>query len=149
MNSAATYGIGWSIKQVVVQQIDTAASLAQCLDTTGTIVEVRLGLQRTGITPRPGQTWLADRELGSWTLLALVATAVGAPGPLSGRAVLTAGTATVTSTAVTDTSDIFLTSQADGGTPGWLRVSARVPGASFTITSSSNLDHSTVAWLLT
>jgi len=35
---------------------------------------------------------------------------------------------------------------ADGGTPGWLRVSARTPGTSFTITSSSGTDTSTVAY---
>jgi hypothetical protein len=34
------------------------------------------------------------------------------------------------------------------GTPGWLRVSARVAGTSFTITSSSGTDTSTVAWLI-
>jgi hypothetical protein len=59
---------------------------------------------------------------------------------------LSAGTATVANSAVTDSSRIFLTSQADGGTPGWLRVSARVAGASFTVTSSSSADTSTVAY---
>lgn len=63
-----------------------------------------------------------------------------------GTAVLAAGTATVANTSVTATSRIFLTSQADGGTPGWLRVSARVAGTSFTITSSSASDTSTVAY---
>ena len=63
-----------------------------------------------------------------------------------GTAVLSAGAATVANTSVTATSRIFLTSQADGGTPGWLRVSARVAGTSFTITSSSATDTSTVAY---
>lgn len=66
-----------------------------------------------------------------------------------GTAALTAGAATVANTSVTANSRIFLTSQADGGTPGWLRVSARTAGTSFTITSSSNLDTSTVAYLIT
>lgn len=65
-----------------------------------------------------------------------------------GRATLVAGTVTVADTNVTASSDIQLTSNADGGTPGWLRVSARVAGASFTITSSSGTDTSSVAWLL-
>lgn len=63
-----------------------------------------------------------------------------------GTAVLVAGTVVVANTSVTANSRIFLTSQADGGTPGFLRVSARVAGTSFTILSSSNTDTSTVAY---
>lgn len=63
-----------------------------------------------------------------------------------GTAALTAGSAVVANTSVTATSRIFLTSNADGGTPGWLRVSARTAGTSFTITSSSGTDTSTVAY---
>jgi hypothetical protein len=63
-----------------------------------------------------------------------------------GLATLSAGTATVNNTLVTNNSRIFLTSQEDGGTPGWLRVSSRVANTSFTITSSSNTDTSKVAW---
>lgn len=63
-----------------------------------------------------------------------------------GAAVLTGGAATVANTSVTANSRIFLTSQADGGTPGFLRVSARTAGTSFTITSSSGTDTSTVAY---
>lgn len=65
-----------------------------------------------------------------------------------GTATLTAGAATVSNTSVTANSRIFLTSQADGGTPGWLRVSARTASTSFTITSSSGTDTSTVAWII-
>lgn len=65
-----------------------------------------------------------------------------------GTAVLAAGTATVSTTAVAATSRVFLTSQVDGGAPGFLRVSTRVAGTSFTITSSSGTDTSTVAWLI-
>ncbi len=63
-----------------------------------------------------------------------------------GTATLSGGSATVSNTSVTANSRIFLTSQSDGGTPGWLRVSARLAGASFTITSSSGSDTSTVAY---
>lgn len=63
-----------------------------------------------------------------------------------GTAALAGGAAVVANTSVTATSRIFLTSQADGGTPGWLRVSARTAGTSFTITSSSGTDTSTVAY---
>ena len=63
-----------------------------------------------------------------------------------GTAVLVAGTVTVANTSVTANSRIFLTSQADGGAVGFLRVSARVAGTSFTITSSSATDTSTVGF---
>jgi hypothetical protein len=65
-----------------------------------------------------------------------------------GTATLTAGSATVSTTAVAVNSRIYLTSNIDGGTPGWLRVSARTAGTSFTITSSSATDTSTVAWII-
>lgn len=65
-----------------------------------------------------------------------------------GTAALAAGTVTVSTTAVTATSRILLTSQVDGGTPGFLRVSARTAGTSFVITSSSGTDTSTVAWMI-
>jgi hypothetical protein len=63
-----------------------------------------------------------------------------------GTAVLVAGSVVVANTSVTATSRIFVTSQVDGGTPGFLRVSARTAGTSFTITSSSGTDTSTVAY---
>jgi len=63
-----------------------------------------------------------------------------------GVAVLAAGTVTVANTSITASSRIFLTSQIDGGAVGFLRVSARVVAASFTITSSSATDTSTVAY---
>jgi hypothetical protein len=65
-----------------------------------------------------------------------------------GTAVLVAGAKTVSTTAVTANSRIFITSNVDGGTPGSLRVSAKVNGTSFTITSSSGTDTSTVAWMI-
>ena len=65
-----------------------------------------------------------------------------------GTAVLAGGTAVVTNTSVTATSRIFLTNNVAGGTPGWLRVSARTAGTSFTILSSSNTDTSTIAWMI-
>ena len=66
-----------------------------------------------------------------------------------GSAVLVAGTVTVTVGAVlTSNADVLITSQIDGGTPGWLRISAKTVGTSFTITSSSNTDTSTVFWAI-
>ncbi len=65
-----------------------------------------------------------------------------------GTATLTAGTVTVSNTSVTATSRIFLTSQVDGGFPGWLRITATTVGTDFTITSDNIGDTSTVAWLI-
>jgi hypothetical protein len=63
-----------------------------------------------------------------------------------GTATLVGGTVVVSNTSVTANSRIFLTSNTDGGTPGFLRVSARSAGVSFTITSSNGADTSTVAY---
>lgn len=65
-----------------------------------------------------------------------------------GTAVLVAGTVTVANTSVTANSRIFLTSNVDGGTVGAVRVSAKVVGTSFTITSLSAIDTSTIAWYI-
>lgn len=65
-----------------------------------------------------------------------------------GRATLVGGTVTVNTTAVSANSEVFLTCQTPGGTPGFLRVSARVAGTSFTILSSSGTDTSVVAWMI-
>lgn len=65
-----------------------------------------------------------------------------------GTAVLVGGAIVVLNTSITALTRIILTSQVDGGTPGFLRVSARTPGTSFTITSSAGADTSTVAFLL-
>ena len=63
-----------------------------------------------------------------------------------GTAVLVAGTVTVSNTSVTANSRILLTSNTDGGTPGFVRVSAKTAGTSFVITSSSGTDTSTIAY---
>lgn len=63
-----------------------------------------------------------------------------------GIATLVAGSVVVSNTSVTANSRIMLTSQVDGGTPGFLRISARTASTSFTITSSSVADISTVAY---
>lgn len=63
-----------------------------------------------------------------------------------GIAALTAGSVIVANTSVTANSRILLTSNTDGGSPGFVRVSARTPGTSFTITSSNGADTSTIAY---
>ncbi len=65
-----------------------------------------------------------------------------------GTAVLVGGAVTVSNTSVTANSRIFVTSQVDGGTPGFLRITAKTASTSFVITSSSGTDTSTVAWII-
>ena len=62
-----------------------------------------------------------------------------------GVATLAGGTKLVANTSVTATSRIMLTAQ-DNNSTGALRVSARVAGTSFTITSSNAADSGVVAW---
>ena len=64
-----------------------------------------------------------------------------------GAVALIGGTLTVNTTKVTVNSRIFLTSQ-DCTNCGWIYISARVVGTSFTITSSNALDTSTIAWMI-
>lgn len=63
-----------------------------------------------------------------------------------GTATLAAGTVTVANTSVTASSRIFLTVQSVGGDLGMPYISARTAGTSFTITSTSSTDTSTVAY---
>jgi hypothetical protein len=64
----------------------------------------------------------------------------------TGAATLAAGTVTVANTLITANSVIWLAQRSAGGTPGAVFVSARVPAASFTITSTSATDTSAVRW---
>lgn len=66
-----------------------------------------------------------------------------------GWATLSSGTATINTTKVTANSRIFLTNNSPSGTPGFLYISARTAGTSFTVTSSAGAaDTSTFAWII-
>jgi len=64
-----------------------------------------------------------------------------------GTATLVAGTITVANTSVTANTRIFYSVQTAGGTQGHM-TTTRVAGTSFTLTSSSGTDTSTLAWEL-
>lgn len=66
----------------------------------------------------------------------------------SGIATLALGTVVVNTTKVTANSRIQLTHQNNAGIVGFPSVTARTAGTSFTITSSSLLDTSNVAWII-
>ena len=74
--------------------------------------------------------------------------ATGANAIVGTSTALVAGTLAISTTAVTASSKIFLTYASAAGTQGFLRISAIVAGTSFTITSSSNTDTSTVNWFI-
>jgi streptogramin lyase len=86
------------------------------------------------------------KRLTSVAIAGVVAVKEGAADASMGTAVLVGGTVVVSTTRVTANSRIFLTNNTNGGTAGFLRVSARTAGTSFTITSSSGTDTSTIAW---
>lgn len=65
-----------------------------------------------------------------------------------GQAVLVGGTVVVSNTSVTANTRIILSHANTSGTLGHLYISARTASTSFTITSSSGTDTSTVNWLL-
>ncbi len=67
-----------------------------------------------------------------------------------GTATLSSGTATVSTTAVSEASRIFLTIQSLGTvtSPKSIAVTDRVAGTSFTITSSDATDTSVIAWMI-
>lgn len=67
----------------------------------------------------------------------------------AGTGTLSGGTATISTTAVTSSSLIFLTDTASSVTNvGTLTVSAKSAGTSFTVTSANVLDSSTFNWLI-
>jgi len=103
-----------------------------------------------GSSSTAAQTEFASQVLIDGPLKALAGFNVkeGGTDARMGTATLVGGSAVVATTSVTATSRIFVLSNTDGGTPGWIRVSARTAGTSFTITSSSGTDTSTVAWLI-
>lgn len=82
-------------------------------------------------------------EVGAVTSYVDTGSALTAGSPPASN---TTGGALVGNTSVTANSRIFLTGQQDGGTPGWLRVSAKSAGMNFRIVSSSPTDTSVVAY---
>jgi hypothetical protein len=85
-----------------------------------------------------------DSGLQGWTALSLK----DGSNKRMGQATLVGGTIAVFNTSVTANTRIFLSHANTGGTIGVVYVSARSAGVSFTITSSSGTDTSTINWLL-
>lgn len=118
-----------------------------------------------GFTPvnKAGDTGIGDLSMaaltattGSFSGAVSIATAGKSVGIKEGSnakmgvAILSGGTATVSTTAVAASSRIMLTPQSLGtiSRPTGVGVTARTPGTSFVITSSDITDTSTIAWLI-
>lgn len=110
---------------------------------TDSYVNMNSGGQSGG----PFTSWAADaKALRAGAGGGGLSIAEGANGRM-GESVLVGGTVTVANTSVTATTKVFLQRRVAGGTLGYLTYT-RAAGASFTITSSSGTDTSTVSWLL-
>lgn len=125
------------------QSISSTANVSGFTASGGIFTSSGLGLQRNA-----GNGWVnvtGGHNLDLATAGQGIAIIEG-PNCKQGVGTLVAGSLVVANNIVTATSRIFLTSNADGGTPGFLRVSARTAGTSFTVTSSSGADTSTFAY---
>lgn len=95
----------------------------------------------------PHRTAFSNANDNFTELYAILSALLGA-SLRSGTATLVGGTVTVADTATTANSQIFAFCQTPGGTPGFLRCSARVADTSFTILSSSGTDTSAIAYFI-
>lgn len=147
-NGRLNYGGNFSTNSATVQISAQTTSLAalQVRKSTGTMTANIIT-----VSDNPGTTEIASITANGDMKLS----AVGAgyyckegTNACMGTATMVGGTVTVNTTKVTANSRIFLTIQTAGGTLGSVYISARTAGTSFTITSSSALDTSTVAWFL-
>jgi hypothetical protein len=98
------------------------------------------------------QNFIYNSVSASWQavgpMFTTTGTTIGAnPTILKGEATLAAGTVTVTATSVTSTSFVGVTNIGPSATIGYLTV-AITPGTGFIITSTSNLDTSSLAWVI-
>lgn len=99
------------------------------------------------ITATLGNLQASDGDLVLGTAGNKLRIATGANASV-GTATLVAGTVTVSTTAITTNSKVFLTCAAVGGAQGMLSVDNIVNGVSFDIVSSDVADTSDVNWLI-
>ena len=143
-----------------LSQAPNAAQNYYCLanDMKGFQLEVDLQAMPPGVTINqlaPNQVWWVEKRTTLYRLYLYggvydpitrqINSTDSLPG--SGTITLISGTATVTSTLVSNNSIIMLTAQ-DNNTTGSLRVSSRVPGQSFTVQSSINVDSGVVGYVI-
>ncbi|MCK5603825.1 hypothetical protein KAR91_18195 [Candidatus Pacearchaeota archaeon] len=152
--SAYNTGVGYSaLEHVTTGQYNTAVGINAGVNTStgdnnvsiGRNAAPNLGAGSDRISIGYSASCAADNTWVVGTIGKKQAIVEGSNAAM-GLATLSGGAITVANTLVTANSRIFITAQADGGTPGSLRVSGRSAGTNFVITSSSGADTSTVAW---
>lgn len=155
MNLFTIYGAGWAGSNYkLFGSISLAASSSGSISNTSAPGKLVLALTpNSSVSPATVMTIESNGQMSLSGSLDLINAGSGikikeGSNAKMGSVALVGGSAVVSTTAVAATSRIFLTSQVDGGTPGFLRVSTRSAGTSFTITSSSGTDTSTVAWMI-
>ena len=127
-------------------------------DMKGFQIEVDLQAMPPGVTINqlaPNQVWWVEKRTTLYRLYLYggiydpvtrqINSTDSLPG--SGTITLTSGSAVVTSSLVNSNSVIILTAQ-DNNTTGSLRVSSRIPGQSFTIQSTRNVDSGVVGYVV-
>lgn len=102
----------------------------------------------TSITATLGNITATNGNLVLGTAGNKLSITTGANASIGISAAMTAGSITISTTAVTASSIIMLTAKTPGGTPGILSVGTITAGTSFVINSSSGTDTSTVQWLI-
>ncbi|MFF9215636.1 glycosyl hydrolase family 28-related protein [Streptomyces viridosporus] len=129
-----------------VTETAPATAATACLRTdTGTVATV-IGLTAVKANTVSGTVNRVDPGDGSTVLAGKTVIPTTGGAARMGTAVLAGGTKVVNTTAITASSVVQLTTQVPGGTVGAPYVSARTAGTSFTITSTSASDTSTVGW---
>ena len=130
---------------VLIELGDNVANGAEVMtDASGRAVTATEGKVIAGTLIKGG----AVGEIGSLRLAEQSVKKAGGSIIAFGSAVLVAGTKTVSTTAVATGDKIFLTRLVTGGTVGNLSVGTITDATSFVINSDSNLETSTVAWLI-
>ncbi|MEV7675094.1 glycosyl hydrolase family 28-related protein [Streptomyces sp. NPDC088752] len=117
-----------------------------CLKTDAGTFATAVGLIASKPNALNGTVNLLGQGDGSVTLAGRTVVPTAGTGARMGTATLVGGTVTVNTTAIQAGSVVMLTTQTPGGTVGALYVSARTAGTSFTISSNSSSDTSTVGW---
>ena len=135
------FGDGISVDRTgVVANITVTGSSNTPTITGGTINGATVG----ATTPAAGKFTTLSAS-GAMTMNSLI---VVGSNQTVGTATLANGTKTVSTTAVTAASEIFLTRKAASGTLGNLNITSQNAGANFTIGSGTATENSTVNWLI-
>lgn len=106
------------------------------------------GISTTGTIALTGNTIGLGSSTATVTLTGKLASPAGGAGAQVGTGTLSSGTVTISTTAVTASSLVFLTDTANGANIGILSVGTKTAGTSFVVNSSNVLDAGTFNWFI-